>query len=97
MDVKKRRIKRGIVPILVVLLLFMVVAGFVIADQNTQRVQFGNEQPLLAFYTEPDNCYQLRLNFGGKQSVLDFTEEYLTLKNVGVGIHQIVNSIVGFR
>ena len=93
MDVKKSRIKRFTASILVISLIAVVVWGFIVADQNSQKVGFGSERTPIAFYTEPGSCYQLRFYFWGKESVLDFTEEYLTLKNIGTGIHQIVCSL----
>ena len=90
MTTKKRRTRRrhfvlAFAAVLCSLLLFL--GGAIIAEQNTQRLGFGDDRPAFSPYRQASGQAGLELNLFGYEADLDLTAPAAFLEKVGLSVN----------
>ncbi len=92
----KKEVRYAICSFLCTLLILFLLAGFVIADKNTRRIGFGDEEPIIVLGNRVNQPCALSIRFMDKKYTLDFTDEYNLKKSIDGKIKSNLNNAQEF-
>lgn len=73
-------------------LLFMLFAGFIVAEKSTRKIGFADYSPWVILQND-EQCHFVKFRFMGQYLTIDFSEPYQKLDNISKYIFDIYQKV----